>query len=53
MSSAEGAGIALRVFPDYAADPVWDETGMVDLNRLPLSDALVTALRGWARSARL
>lgn len=49
MSSAEGAVIALRVFPDYAADPVWDHPGMVDLNRLPWSDGPVTALREWAR----
>lgn len=49
MTSSESAAIRLRVFPDYAADPVWAETGMVDLDTLPLSDPLVTALRGWAR----
>lgn len=41
--------IRLQVFPDYGADPVWNETRMVALESLVVSDALVTALRGWAR----
>jgi len=41
--------VRVRVFPDYTADPVWEDTGMVDLDRLPVSARLVTALRGWAR----
>ena len=49
MTASEVADIRLRVFPDYAADPVWDDTGMVDLDSLRVSDALVTALRQWAR----
>ncbi|MEO6998690.1 MAG: hypothetical protein ABI112_11450 [Terracoccus sp.] len=49
MTSSKGAAVELRVFPDYAADPVWNDTRMVDLDSLPLSHALVTALRGWAR----
>ncbi len=39
----------LRVFPDYAADPVWADDGMVDLDALPISDRLRGALRAWAR----
>ena len=27
----------LQVFPDYSADPVWDETGMADLDRLQVA----------------
>ncbi len=49
MTSPENAVIRLRVFPDYTADPVWENTGMVDLDGLRLSDALVAALRRWAR----
>ncbi len=39
----------LRVFPDYSADPVWADDGMVDLGRLPVSDRLRAELRAWAR----
>ena len=30
----------LRVSPDWSADPVWDPTGMVDLDGLPITEAL-------------
>lgn len=50
VTSSEGVAIRLRVFPDYAADPVWADTGMVDLDSLSISDDLVTALRAWARA---
>ena len=38
----------LRVSPDWSADPVWDPTGMVDLDGLPITEALRSDLRGWA-----
>jgi hypothetical protein len=41
--------VALRVFPDYSADPVWADPGMVDLSRLPISERLRQQLREWAR----
>lgn len=37
----------LRVFPDYGADPVWSDEGMVDLSSLAISDDLETELRRW------
>ncbi|MDE9364726.1 hypothetical protein PZ938_03845 [Luteipulveratus sp. YIM 133132] len=37
-----------RLFPDYGADPVWAERGMVDLDDLPISSRLRTDLRTWA-----
>lgn len=36
-----------RVFPDYAADPVWNDRGMVDLDTLPVTTGLRLALRAW------
>jgi hypothetical protein len=37
------------VFPDYGADPVWDDMErMVDLHRLSLSGRLRADLRQWA-----
>lgn len=39
----------LQVFPDHAADPVWADDGMVDLDDLPISQRLRDALRAWAR----
>jgi hypothetical protein len=39
----------LRVFPDWSADPVWADDGMVDLDDLPVSGRLRDALRAWAR----
>lgn len=39
----------LKVFPDYFADPVWAEDGMVDLDDLPISTRLRDGLRAWAR----
>lgn len=48
VTSSEGSVIRLPVFPDYPADSVWKDTRMVDLDSLPLSDTVVTALRGWA-----
>ncbi len=41
--------MTLRVFPDYFADPVWAEDGMVDLDGLEISDRLRRELRAWAR----
>lgn len=49
VSSPAGKRPTLRVFPDYSADPVWDDTGMAELSRLPLSDRLRGELRQWAR----
>ena len=49
MTASESVVIRVRVFPDYAADPVWADTGMMDLDNLPVSVPLVTALRAWAR----
>ncbi|GMA41281.1 hypothetical protein [Mobilicoccus caccae] len=38
----------LRVFPDYMADPVWNEEGaMVDTGHLPISNGLRIDLRTW------
>jgi hypothetical protein len=39
----------LRMFPDYSADPVWADLGMVDLSQLPISERLRHQLRRWAR----
>ena len=39
----------LRVFPDYAADPVWGAEGMVDLDSLLIGEDLKLELREWAR----
>lgn len=39
----------LRVCPDYTADPVWADDGMVVLESLPLTDDLVDRMRAWAR----
>ncbi|WP_345505493.1 hypothetical protein [Terrabacter aeriphilus] len=47
-TSAERAAV-LRVFPDHTADPVWVDTGMVDLDTLAVSDWLRDELRAWAR----
>jgi len=47
-SSGESAAL-LRVFPDYSADPVWTDRGMVDLDELPITDRLRSQLRQWAR----
>ena len=49
MSSTADSRPLLRVFPDYSADPVWDDTGMADLDRLQVSDLLRSELRQWAR----
>lgn len=46
---AEHGTTVLRVFPDYSADPVWADDGMVDLDSLPISEGLRTDLRAWAR----
>ena len=48
MSSSAGSPPRLRVFPDYGADPVWDDMGMAHLGELPLSDRLRAELRQWA-----
>lgn len=46
--SAKRAAV-LRVFPDYCADPVWADTGMVDLDSFDVTDWLRDELRQWAR----
>ena len=47
-SSTEGPA-PLRVFPDYCADPVWNDTGMADLDALQVPEWLQGELRDWAR----
>lgn len=37
------------MFPDYGADPVWADRGMVDLDALPVPEWLRADLRRWAR----
>ncbi len=49
MTSSPTGPTLLRVFPDHHADPVWDDGGMVDLDRLPISGGLRDDLRSWAR----
>lgn len=46
--SDDAIASVLRVSPDWSADPVWDPTGMVDLDDLPITEALRAELRGWA-----
>ena len=49
----ERAPVSLVLMADYLADPLWSGgphgvTGMVSLDRLPLSAELRTSLRAWA-----
>lgn len=41
------AGEVYRVFPDYSADPVWADDGMVDLDTLDITQYLRDELRAW------
>jgi hypothetical protein len=45
----------IELFCDYGADPLWardsrGESGMVEIDSLPLSEALSRDLRAWAKS---
>ncbi|MFC7489360.1 MULTISPECIES: hypothetical protein [unclassified Knoellia] len=45
--------IHVRLMADYAADPVWTDEGMADLEYLPISPRLRDDLREWAREWEL
>ena len=49
VTSSAPSPSLLRVFPDYCADPVWNDTGMADLDALQVSGWLQDELREWAR----
>ena len=49
VTSSAPSPSLLRVFPDYCADPVWNDTGMADLDALQVSRWLQDELREWAR----
>lgn len=43
--------IHIRVFPDMATDPVWNDDGGLSVDDLPISQTLRDEIRQWGRLA--